>query len=66
MGKKANVKGMFLARLFNDLLHPAHLSILQPHFYAVRMVGRACQDFLDNPASPLACSLVFLEDDLNT
>jgi hypothetical protein len=52
-------------KLFDDLLHPAHLAVRQPYFDAVRMSGGTGQQLFDYAARPLAGALVVLEDDVH-
>ena len=51
-------------RLLRDLLHTAHLAVLQHYLYAMRMEGRAGEDRLHNSARPFAGTLVLFENDV--
>jgi hypothetical protein len=52
-------------KLFDDLLHPAHLAVRQPHFDAVRMSGGTGQQLFDDATCSFAGALVVLEDDVH-
>lgn len=46
-------------------LHSADLPVLEPDFYAVRVVRGVSQYVLDDPPCALAGTLVLFEDDLD-
>lgn len=51
--------------LLQDLLHPAHLAVLKPHFDAMGVKRGAGEDGLYDPSRSLSAALVLLQDNLH-
>ncbi len=50
-------------KLFENFLHSSDLSVREPHFYSMRMIGRIGQDIFHNAGRLFAGSLILLQND---
>jgi len=51
--------------LFDNLLDPTHLPIVQPDLDAMGVKGRLCQDVFDHAAGQFSGALIFFQYDVN-